>query len=127
MVAVAVVGVALPDASCGDSMPTQNPVRDGRLSGTVTKCPGDFRACGSVSATVTVFRVIGKRLGGQVAQQHTTNGRFSFILAAGKYLPAASVAQSTLHGGHCISGEVTVRANRDADDVVRCYIRAHSK
>jgi hypothetical protein len=123
IVVVAVVSVALLDASCGDSRPAQKAVRDGRLSGTVTKCPGDFRTCVSVSATVTVLGVVGKRPGGPVAQQHTTNGRFSFLLAPGKYLPSAYVAQASLRGGHCISGEVTVHANGDVHDEVECYIR----
>lgn len=77
-----------------------------------------------MSATVTVLGIVGKRPGGPVAEQHTTKGRFSFLLAPGNYLPSAYLDQASLRGGHCISGEVTVYTNEDVYDDVRCYIRA---
>jgi hypothetical protein len=127
VIASVVICIALIGAACGDSLPAREPVRDARLNGSVELCPGDFKKCVNVVAIITVLSVHGKTFGNAVAQQRTTNGRFSFLLAPGTYFPSASSVQARLHGGHCIAGDVTVRANEEVNDGVRCYVRVQPR
>lgn len=127
VVVAATICLALVSAACGDSQPAQDSVHDARLNGSVMVCPGDFRKCVIVAATVTVLSVHGETLGNAVAQQRAIDGRFSFLLTPGKYFPSASAVQARLYGGHCIAGDVIVHANKDVDDGIKCYIRVQSK
>lgn len=118
------VCLALVGAACGDPQPVRESMLHGRLSGSVILCPGNFRKCVNAVATVSALTVHQNMLGNAVARQLTKSGRFSFLLAPGEYFPSASLVQTRLHGGNCIAGDVTIHANKNVSDVVRCYIRA---
>jgi hypothetical protein len=62
-------------------------------------------------------------MGGAIAEQHTANGRFSFVLAADKYFPSASGVWPQFNDGRCIAGQAVLRAHEDVNDAIRCYRR----
>jgi hypothetical protein len=123
LLSVVVASVACVGDACGDSRNAQKSIDDARLSGHVMVCRVAFGECSLVTATVTVVSVHGTKFGSAIAKEHALGGRFSFMLAPGKYFPSASDVQAQLNGGRCIAGEVVVHAHENVRDEIHCYRR----
>jgi hypothetical protein len=122
-VAATATSLACAGSACGDSQATKQPTRNARLSGRVMVCRTLFRGCTLVAANVTVFSVHGSRFGKAVAKQDALHGRFSFLVSPGEYFLSASAVRTRLEVGHCISGEVVIRAREYVLDAITCYVR----
>jgi hypothetical protein len=123
------VSAAFVCAGCASSQgyegshPTREPSHDGRLSGEVSVCSLELQKCVPTAGTVVILSVHGTEMGGSVAKQHTSTGRFSFVLPPGKYFPSASDVQPRLSRGRCIAGYAVVRARDNIIDGVLCFPR----
>lgn len=123
------VSAALVCAGCASSQgnqgsqPTRKASRYGRLSGAVSVCSPELQKCVPTAGTVIVLSVHGTTMGGAVATQHTTTGRFSFVLPPGKYFPTAPGVRARLSHGRCIAGYSVVRARDNVIDGVMCFPR----
>jgi hypothetical protein len=109
--------------ACGDLAHAQRQVRDARLSGHVLVCAGIPERCSSVSAAVTILSIRGTKFGKAVSKQYARHGRFSFLLSPGRYFPSADVVGVRLNGGHCIAGEVLIRAHENVNVDISCYTK----
>lgn len=107
--------------ACGGPGLAQHQAVDARLYGRVLACSGIPEKCSSAEGIVTILRVRGTTLGKAVAKQYARHGRFSFLLAPGKYFPSATFVHARLNGGHCISGEILIRAYETVNGEITCY------
>jgi hypothetical protein len=104
-----------------------DPTRNARLSGNVEVCQPPLGRCSPLATTVTVLSVHGTTLGAAVAKQYARDGRFSFVLAPGRYFPSVSGVPQ-VHGSGCVSSRTVVRAREVAVANVHCSIpRATAK
>jgi len=115
--AVVATAIGIGAAGCGSSRPTRN----ARLSGSVEVCQPPLGRCSPLATTVTVLSVHGATPRAAVAKQYARDGRFSFALAPGKYLPSVSGVRG-VHGSGCVSSQAVVRAREAAVANVRCSI-----
>jgi hypothetical protein len=116
------ISVACGNA-CGGSGLAQHQTADARLYGRVSACLGIPVKCSSAEAMVTILGVRGTTFDKAVSKQYTRHGRFSFLLAPGKYFPAATFVHARLNGGHCIAGERLIRAHQSVDANIYCYAK----
>jgi hypothetical protein len=108
--------------ACGGSALAQRQVRDARLGGRVSVCSGIPERCSSAGAVVTIFSLHGTKFGKAVSKQYARHGHFSFLLVPGRYFPSA-VVNARLNGGHCIAGEIFIRAHENVNVDVSCYAK----
>ncbi len=111
--------LALIFGGCGGNAATT--VRDARVNGTVKVCTAGLARCTPAAAAVTLLAVNGATLGRAVGKDYATDGRFSFLVAPGKYFPAARAARGP-HDRRCIAGEVVVDAHETVNDSVSCSV-----
>jgi hypothetical protein len=110
-------------SACGGTGPIAAPTVPARLSGQIVVCHVTLRRCLSAKATVKVFSRKGTEFTIPIAEQYVADGRFSFVLSPGLYYLAALEVRPALHGGRCISGEVTVHAGEHTRDEITCFGR----
>lgn len=121
--ATGAVSLVLIGGGCGSGGPAAT--GNGRLTGVVEMCLGSVSRCAPVAATVTLLRVNGTTLGSAVGKQYAADGRFSFIVAPGKYFPSASLGgRSSVHG--CIAGQTVVGAHQAVTAYVSCTVPVRS-
>jgi hypothetical protein len=115
--AVVATAIGIGAAGCGSSRPTGN----ARLSGNVEVCQPPLGRCSPLATTVTVLGVHGTTPGAAVAKQYARDGRFSFVLAPGRYVPSVPGVPQ-VHGSGCVSSGAVVRAHEAAVANVHCSI-----